>query len=285
MRTNKPTAELNLANCDIDTLREYLIQEGMMTVLKRIPIKDYDMKQEVDLFQNIGTISIGGKNAQDFVINESNLPIIQNLIKWVMGDNTVSAIDPNNPMSDEPNGPASASKGIYIAGPTGTGKTTLIDVLIAYIRLKKICVWRSSERDGVIKVPLIIKKISASQITNQYVTSGYLEPIFDLPFLYIDDLGSEVLSSKYMGTEKNVLKELIEYRGDHRELITIFTSNYTYSAKTFASSLYGDRAQSRLFEMCNLYHLIGQDFRKSKNQAKKNAYSVSRNNVLPNRNK
>ena len=279
----KASAKLDLTDCDINTLQKYLLQEGMMSVLERIPITNYDMEQEVKLFQKIGTVSIGGKEVQDFVVSEFNLPIIENLIRWAMADDSLSAIDPNNPMSDDPNKQASNSKGIFIAGPTGTGKTTLIDVLISYIQLKEIFVWRSSERDGVIKVPLKIKKISAAQITNQYVSNGKVDNIFDDPFLYIDDLGSETLSSKHMGTEKNVLKELIEYRGDHRELITIFTSNYTYSDSTFASSLYGDRAQSRLFEMCNLYHLVGQDFRKAKNKSKKNAYSISRNNLLSNK--
>jgi DNA replication protein DnaC len=81
-----------------------------------------------------------------------------------------------------------------------------------------------------------------------------------MPILCNQDLGAELKESLHMGNRINVLKQLIEYRGDRQDLITLITSNYPIDSE-FISVKYGDRVVSRLIEMCNYFELKGKDRR------------------------
>ena len=59
----------------------------------------------------------------------------------------------------------------------------------------------------------------------------------------------------------NVLRAILEYRGDRSDQITLISSNIPMEHKMFTDK-YGDRVASRMREMCNYFELTGQDRRK-----------------------
>ncbi len=65
----------------------------------------------------------------------------------------------------------------------------------------------------------------------------------------------------YMGNRLNVLRAILEYRGDRTDKITMISSNLPVQHKAFTDK-YGDRVASRMCEMCNYYQLTGIDRRK-----------------------
>ena len=78
--------------------------------------------------------------------------------------------------------------------------------------------------------------------------------------LAVQDFGSEPAESAYMGNKINVMKAIVEYRGDRADMITHFTSNLSLTG-TRIGDMYGDRVSSRLRQMCNVYILKGKDRR------------------------
>ena len=76
----------------------------------------------------------------------------------------------------------------------------------------------------------------------------------------IQDLGQEPKETLYMGNRLNVLQQLLEYRGDRGDQLTLITSNLRISSETLKRD-YGDRVQSRLVEM-NYFEIKGKDRRK-----------------------
>jgi DNA replication protein DnaC len=80
--------------------------------------------------------------------------------------------------------------------------------------------------------------------------------------LCVDDFGSEPTESAYMGNRLEVMRCIIENRGDRRDRLTHIISNLPPGSKQLKEK-YGDRVQSRLFEMCNYFELRGQDRRRS----------------------
>ena len=63
-----------------------------------------------------------------------------------------------------------------------------------------------------------------------------------------------------MGNKLNVLQNIIEYRGDQPNKVTVVTSNIPLGHSDIASR-YGERAQSRMVEMMNYLILTGKDRR------------------------
>ena len=79
--------------------------------------------------------------------------------------------------------------------------------------------------------------------------------------LGIQDLGCEPQESLYMGNRVDVVRQLIEYRGDKTDEITLITSNLKINGEKLVNR-YGDRVASRLNEMCNYFEIKGKDRRK-----------------------
>ena len=81
------------------------------------------------------------------------------------------------------------------------------------------------------------------------------------PMLGIQDLGSEPQESLYMGNRVDVVRQLIEHRGDKTDEMTLITSNLKINGERLVNR-YGDRVASRLVEMCNYFEIKGKDRRK-----------------------
>lgn len=96
---------------------------------------------------------------------------------------------------------------------------------------------------------------------DEYTEQGTFDKYKKMSIVGIQDLGAEPMESMYMGNRINVLRQILEYRGDQTDQLTLITSNLPMNHKRFIDR-YEDRVSSRLNEMCNYFEIKGKDRRK-----------------------
>lgn len=189
-------------------------------------------------------------SATPYVIRQENEGVIKKLVLYFMA-HPESKLDPK--------------KGIYLYGPVGTGKTTLIRLLGAWLN-------KSGKHS--------FSFISCRDIQQEFAQGGYKELLkytkksyrmknnFRLPengaIVYcFDDFGSEGASMFY-GNKVNVMEEVLQDRYREYEdfgMITHMTSNLKPNT-TLMSERYTYRVSDRINGMFNLLELQGGSFRK-----------------------
>jgi DNA replication protein DnaC len=141
-------------------------------------------------------------------------------------------------------------KGICLAGPVGTGKTFIMKLFIDFM----------NDATHFYKIKSSISAVE------EFLTLGIrgIDYIFGPRSKYgycFDDIGCEPFESAYMGNRVGVMSFLITKRyetgGPFRNIF--FTSNL---GKSQLEDAYGTRVKSRLTEMVNFIHLLGNDRRK-----------------------
>lgn len=168
-----------------------------------------------------------------FVVDQQNKAIIQNLLKYFLG------LD----------GEYSTQKGLYIYGPTGTGKTALMRVLSKF-----------SEVQGILHQ---FKYYSAHDIYNEYKQNGDLViNHYKAHNICIDDLGAEPPIYKLYGNDVMPLMDLLTERHKRWERgaedsQTFVTSNLSLEE---IKERYGQRIYDR-FKMFNIIKLAGKSRR------------------------
>ena len=189
----------------------------------------------------------------DFVIDKDNEFVYRNLVKWIHGDRTMQAI---NPVTKEIVR-ANMKAGLYIAGPSGTGKTMCLNIIRDYSQIigAKVMIKPFEE-----KTSLVWKNYNASEISQEFLTKGDISDIEKHRVLCIQDFGCEPENVVYMGNKVNVLRNLIERRGDTKNRFTLITSNLPISHE-YTKTRYEERVVSRLCQMCNYFELKGKDRR------------------------
>lgn len=225
------------------TLDQILTTEKNIERLAYLP---YSMEIALNYFKILGERQIG----KDFIINKSNEFVIQNLIRWAHGDK-MECLHPETKTIIE----GDLTKGIYIAGPTGTGKTILLNTLAQYLMIDDV---KFRNHQGV--KSLIYPNFTTIKAAMYYAEFGDLYPFLQKHVICFHDLGVEPQESMYMGSRLKVMQTIIQERGDMRGVITLFTSNNPISDPE-TEKLYGDRGISRLKKMCNYFELVGEDFR------------------------
>lgn len=161
--------------------------------------------------------------------------------------------------------------GLLFQGPCGVGKTHLaVAIIHELIRTKNVFGYFCDFRD-------LIRKIQGSFQPDSTVTeNAILTPIFHAEVLALDELGAKRTSS---WVEETIFY-IINQRYNNRKL-TIFTSNYLDSGEEYEDTRdshfkksddalvdrIGVRLRSRIYEMCKIVSLDGDDYRRKIKQA------------------
>lgn len=161
--------------------------------------------------------------------------------------------------------------GLLFIGPCGVGKTHLaVAVLRELVEKKNVRCYFCDFRE-------LIKEIQSTYSPESLVTeTEVLKPVFQSDVLVLDELGAKRPSAWV----EEMIFYIINYRYNHKKL-TIFTSNYLdkeedeedtrdafYKKKedTLVDRI-GVRLRSRLYEMCKIVEIWGDDYRKKIKQA------------------
>lgn len=197
--------------------------------------------------------AIGKTKSQRFVIDEENKWVFSQLTKWVQGDNTFESLNPKTLEKQK----GDLTKGIYLAGSTGSGKSWALDIMSHFSKIDNIQV-----RCGASVVDMNYKTIRTDAICAEFRAGNSIEKYKAIPIVCFHDLASpsEPEESLFMGNRLKVMQSIIEARGDRQDLITLFTSNIPFDNALFYQR-YGERCVSRMHEMCNYLQLQGTDRR------------------------
>lgn len=221
---------------------------GLFQGITRYVYADYDMQESLAIVE-----AIGKSRNPAFVIDDENRFTYENMIRWCHCDTKMQAIDPATKKVI----PGGLKKGIYIAGNTGTGKSWCLEVMAAYAMAFGFVITLGETE----KRMLYWNNVRADDICEEYAANGTFQKFKTRNIYGIQDLGSEPAESVYMGNRIEVLRQLLEYRGDRTDQVTLFTSNLPMNHKILVDR-YGDRVSSRLSAMCNYFEIRGKDRRK-----------------------
>ncbi len=210
-------------------------------------VYDLDMEMALEIIEGIGK-----DRDPRFCIDNDNRFTYENLIKWAHCDTSMKCIHPETKQII----PGDLKKGLYIAGNTGTGKSWALEILAAYAM---VCNFQI--QFGENKRCLYWGNVRTDIICDKYKTEGTFDNYKQMSIIGIQDLGAEPIESMYMGNRENVLRQILEYRGDRSDQMTLITSNLPMTHKVFIDK-YDDRVASRLNKMCNYFEIKGKDRRK-----------------------
>lgn len=184
------------------------------------------------------------------------------LVRWLLGDQTMEAQNPTQPRAKVR---GVLTKGIYLAGKTGTGKSTALTLLLALAEALNVQI--SIDYDVR---PMAWQEVRTDDVVDEFRRSGtYCKRMSSIgrsvdfrreQILCLQDLGTEPLESNYMGNKTNPVQSVLEARGDDLATVTLISSNIPLGHEALAKG-YGDRVQSRLCGMCNYLTLGGGDRR------------------------
>ncbi len=144
--------------------------------------------------------------------------------------------------------------GLIFLGPCGVGKTHLAVATIKALIDKGIPCLFYDFRD-------LLKEIQDSyNPVSKMTEQGVLEPVYQAEVLVLDELGA----SKPTDWVRDTMTQIINTRYNDKK-VTIFTSNYLEESENpneeTLTDRVGVRLRSRLFEMCKLVKIKGEDYR------------------------
>lgn len=221
--------------------------QGLFFGIKRYKYLPYQMPFALSLVE-----AIGKDRNPKFCIDNDNRFVYENLIRWIHGDPDFKCIDPETKEQI----PGRLNAGIYIAGNTGSGKSWVLEIMTAYCLADNVQVLA-----GGIQRCLRWPCVRTDTICDAYTAEGSIDKYKKMSVLGIQDLGAEPVESMYMGNRLSVLQQVLEYRGDRTDQITLITSNLPINHDMLIQR-YEGRVASRLNEMCNYFELRGKDRRK-----------------------
>lgn len=219
-------------------------------------IKRLDYTKRLDAMSMLKLINnLGRSRSKDFRIDGANYGAFLAIAKWLVGDPTMTCIDPKGGKTIE----GDLAKGLYIYGPTGVGKSWAMELASeAAQRLGLGFEVRGFRRN------LTWWNMRADKIVASYAQDGSLSRLCDpseVRCLCIQDFGSEPASATFMGSRCEVIRQVIEARADHQDAFTHFTSNIPLRDRERLTQVYGDRVASRLIGCCNYLEIGGEDRR------------------------
>lgn len=160
--------------------------------------------------------------------------------------------------------------GLLYIGPCGVGKTHLAVAVIQELILTKgaTCIFYDFRE--------LIREIQSTFTPDSTLTeSDVLTPVFESEVLVLDELGAKRTTA---WVEETVFY-IINHRYNHKK-VTLFTTNYPDidEAEDKRDAFYkkgseslidriGVRLRSRIYEMCKVVEMTGDDYRKMAKQA------------------
>lgn len=145
--------------------------------------------------------------------------------------------------------------GLFLYGNPGTGKTRRMEFVEKYLGVKMISALELFE------CYTQYGQEFALDVANVRLKNRLDVCVQNIEDLIIDDLGTEPPTANIYGTVCYPLADIIEYRYmmfSRHGALTHFTSNKTME---MLSSVYGERALSRISEMCSPVNIFGKDRR------------------------
>jgi hypothetical protein len=222
-------------------------EHGMFQAITRYQYLPLDWEAAIEIVDCIGK----SRNPK-FQIDNENRFAYENMIRWIHADPGMKRLDPETKEAV----PARLDAGIYLAGNTGSGKSWTLEIMAAYAM-----VYNFQIQMGETNRRLYWNNIRADALCDEYTTKGSLERFKKMNIIGIQDLGAEPPESMYMGNRINVLRQILEHRGDRTDQITLITSNLPMNHQRLIDR-YDHRVASRLCEMCNYFEIAGKDRRK-----------------------
>lgn len=209
-------------------------------------IADLDIKKES------GKVSdIGRGFDPDFIVDKDNKFVYTNFLYWLLAHHGFKA---QNPLNTQEIINGDMNNGLYICGNTGSGKSLLVKIMRKYAERAKI-----QYAIGEYAFDFTWGIIRADAVGEYYSKYGDMYDFIQEPILCIDDVGCESDCSVYMGNRISPTRQLLEYRLDTPNKLTIITSNLKLNSETIKQK-YGDRVMSRLHKL-NYFELKGIDRR------------------------
>ena len=113
---------------ELKTIKDFF-EYSQKAQIERVQYLPYRTDLAKQAFAAIGETLLG-----TFDIDKDNTFVIENLIKWAHADNTMQCLNPKTKEIIS----ADLTRGIYLAGPTGTGKTILMKILAEYLLMDNV---------------------------------------------------------------------------------------------------------------------------------------------------
>lgn len=231
----------------IEKLKRLYGNDGPFPHIRRESIKEYSMEDALSKVETIGRMRSGR-----FVIDDNNRSAYENVIRWLHSDSEMKCMDPHSREIM----PGNLGAGLFISGNTGSGKSWLLDIMSVYAR---ICGFRIKIGENII--PLSWKNIRTDKICDEYSDGKSVTSYKEAKIIGFQDLGTEPVEAMNMGTRLQVMRSILESRGDEDAVITLISSNMRPGTEKFINR-YGERVDSRISSMCNYIELTGPDRRR-----------------------
>ena len=232
---------------DLHDVVQSILKNRLLTTIQRRRF-DFNIDDLMVLILNVGQQLYGAR----FAIDADNRFVYENTVRWLIGQ-PFEAIDPKTGKTIQ----GDLMRGLYIAGNCGRGKSVILQLLSAFAANEGITYEYNGEQ-----INLWWDDHRTDELCDKFVLEGadVVIKAKTANVLCLNDLGSEPAEQMYMGNRVNIIRQIIEARGDRQGQITVITSNYPMLHK-FIEERYGDRVKSRLQGMCNYYELKGDDRR------------------------
>jgi DNA replication protein DnaC len=231
---------------EIKKLAEHIMRSRNLYTIQRF---SYDIADETAM--QIAA-AVGKELCTGFTIDADNQFVYTNAVRWLIG-HQFNALDAATGQTIDGN----PNKGLFIAGPCGSGKSMMLTILAAIAGHFRIEYEFGGEHH---KLQWLDRR--ADELCNQFILSGadVVVEAKKADVLCLNDVGSEPAEQMYMGNRVNIIRQILEARGDKTGQFTLITSNYPMLSDQLTVQ-YGDRVISRLQGMCNYFVLNGKDRR------------------------
>lgn len=187
-----------------------------------------------------------------YEIDKDNADVIQKVSLWASRDKEL-----------EKSGELYLHKGLFICGPVGTGKTDLFHMLRMYLGRYLTDLFHMNSRykfrrEVVWEFTASFCKKGYEAIVNQDIGNCYYDEL-----CLIDDRNTfpNKEQATHYGNKLLVGEEIIMKRYDVFKSMGLQSHFSTNASLPQLKSVYGERAFSRLTEMCNFLFLLGEDRR------------------------